>query len=88
MGPVKRSVIWEYFQEDEIDYTNAKCSVPGCKRPLVSRGKTGTPRSKLSTTNLTSHLYTYHPKKFNDYNEKKSRESEKRKRGEDENSGD
>ena len=37
----KTSLIWEFFREDENDYSNAICLTPGCKKPIVSRGKTG-----------------------------------------------
>ena len=42
------------------------CQIPGCKHSTVSRGKPGTPKGKLSTSSMTQHLKSRHPKVHHD----------------------
>ena len=78
--PPKASPIWEYFDEDARDPTIVLCQGVGCKKPKVSRGKTGTPRSKMTNTSMNSHLAYHHPTKFSEFKANKNKVlAEKRK---------
>ena len=82
--PPKLSPIWRYFEEDTNDSSRAICKVVGCKKPCVSRGKSGSSRCNLTNTKMTTHLATQHPsksKEFLDIKEKAA--SEKRKHDDD-----
>ena len=63
----KTSPIWRFFKEDPDDYTNAICNVPGCKHPIVSRGKSGAARGALTTGTLTDHVKNNHHKEHKEY---------------------
>ena len=76
----KRSPIWNYFEEDPANYTNARCTVPGCRDPVISRGKDGVSKSRLGTTALTNHLEKHHKKESNELKALKLSENENRKR--------
>ena len=58
------SPIWNWFKEDENDYSKAICQVEECSRRRVSRGPSGTSKGLLSTTPLTNHLKHNHPSVF------------------------
>ena len=81
-GP-RTSPIWSYFQDDPSDYTRAICTVPACTSKLVSRGKPGTPRGKLSITNLEQHLKRHNAEYslylINKKEHEESKETKKRK---------
>ena len=83
-GP-RTSPIWIYFQDDPSDYTRAICTVPACTSKLVSRGKSGTPRGKLSITNLEQHLKRHNAEYslylINKKEHEESKETKKRKNG-------
>ena len=79
--PPKVSPIWEYFEEDETDPSVAHCKVSGCKKSAVSRGKSGTPRSSLTTTSLITHVFNRHPNEYRVFLQSKNEvAAEKRKR--------
>ena len=81
--PARQSPIWKWFEDDPDDYSKVKCLVPGCKKPLISRGKSGTPKGKLSVAPLPEHLKRYHPDKYKSYEEDlRSKEEEVQKRKE------
>ena len=85
MGPPKVSPIWEYFKEDENDYSWAICQIPGCKLIRISRGKSGKPRSAMTTGVLDKHLLLHHPKKYHEFIEaKEQKNAKKRKESEEE----
>ena len=65
--PPKVSPIWEYFEEKTNDPSVVTCKIVGCKKPSVSRGKTGTARSNLTNTSMTTHLATHHPSKSKEF---------------------
>ena len=78
--PPKVSPIWEYFVEDAKDPSIVLCQVVGCRKPTVSRGKTGTARSRMTNTSMTSHLANHHPTKFSEFKASKNKvAAEKRK---------
>ena len=86
MGPPKVSPIWDYFKEDEFDYNWAICQVPGCKKARISRGKSGKPKSAMTTGVLDKHLLVHHPKTYHEFlKAKEKKETKKRKDSEDEN---
>ena len=66
MAP-KTSPIWEYFQDDPDNYTNAICKVPNCKKPRVSRGPDNSSKSNLSVSVLNNHLKIHHPQEYKDH---------------------
>ena len=72
MPPSKCSPIWDYFKEDPLDYSWAICQVPGCSLGRISCGKSGKPRSSMTTGVLDKHLLTHHPKKYGDFLQRKS----------------
>ena len=85
MGSHKVSLIWEYFEEDSNDYSWAICQIPGCRNKRVSRGKSGKPRSAMTTGVLDKHLASHHPKAYKDFLRKKEeKEAQSKKRKEDE----
>ena len=55
--PPKRKNIWEHFTEFPDD--PSKVSYNHCKR-TISRGKTGSAKSKLATGGMTTHLSAFH----------------------------
>ena len=59
--PKKTSPLWDYF-EDEV----VICQVGNCKQ-RISRGKTGTERSRLSNTGMRTHLMTSHGKEWQEF---------------------
>ena len=61
----KRSPLWNYFKEDEADKTNAICKVGECKK-VISRGKTGTEKSRLSNTGMRGHLKSCHKSEYDE----------------------
>ena len=77
--PPRISPIWEYFKEEEKDPSVAVCQVVGCRKPSVSRGKSGTARSNLTNSSMTNHMLTHHPDKYREFLESKQKVSEKRK---------
>ena len=77
--PPRISPIWEYFKEEENDPSVALCQVLGCRKPSVSRGKSGTARSNLTNSSMTNHMLTHHPVKYREFLESKQKVSEKRK---------
>ena len=54
----KKSVVWEFFNEEENDPTKAKCKL--CCT-LLSRGRIG---KKATTTSLINHLKKIHPLEY------------------------
>ena len=62
----KQSSLWNYFVEDVNDYTNAVCKIGDCNK-IISRGKTGTARSRLSNTGMRSHIKTSHSKEWQEF---------------------
>jgi hypothetical protein len=79
--PPKLSPIWRYFEEDTKDPSTAICKVVGCKKPQVSRGKSGSSRCNLSNSSMTAHLASHHPSKSKEFLESKEKvASDKRKR--------
>ena len=66
MAP-RTSPIWEYYIDDPDNPTNAVCTVPGCKKPKVSRGPDGSSKANLAVTPLVTHLKNSHPQKYKDY---------------------
>ena len=65
--PPKVSPIWQYFEEKANDPSVVMCKIVGCKKPSVSRGKTGTARSNLTNTSMTTHLANHHPSKSKEF---------------------
>ena len=63
----KTNPVWDWFQEKPDDPSKAVCQVVKCKKPVVSRGKTGTARGKLSTGCLITHLQNQHPNVHQEY---------------------
>ena len=63
--PGGRKKLWRLFEEVEGDCTKVKCLVGGCPA-VISRGPTGTARSKLNSSGMTNHAKAKHP---DDYNE-------------------
>ena len=61
----KKSLLWDYFDEETVDPTNAICKVDGCPKK-ISRGKTGTLKSRLSNTGMRTHLRTCHVKEWSE----------------------
>ena len=61
----KTSPLWEYFEEEAADPTFVNCKVDNCKQ-RISRGKTGTERSRLSNTGMRTHLMT-HAKEWQEF---------------------
>ena len=61
----KRSPLWNYFKEDEADQTNVICKVGECKQ-VISRGKAGTVRSRLSNTGMRGHLKSCHKGEYDE----------------------
>ena len=59
----KTSSLWDYFQEEVEDPTSVSCRIGDCSRK-ISRGKTGTPKSRLSNTGMRSHLKKCHEKEW------------------------
>ncbi len=55
--PPKRKAIWDHFEEAEGDPSKAVCNY--CFR-VISRGKTGKPRSKMTNHGMESHLASKH----------------------------
>ena len=78
----KTSLLWEYFKEEVGDPTFVICQIQGCQAK-ISRGKTGTERSRLSNTGMSTHLESAHKKEWGEYLVKK-REREGLKAAEDE----
>ena len=66
--PGGRKKLWRLFEEVEGDFTKVKCLVGGCPS-VISRGPTGTARSKLNSSGMTNHAKAKHPE---DYNEVKT----------------
>ena len=62
----KKSLLWDYFDEETVDPTNAICKVDGCPKK-ISRGKTGTLKSRLSNTGMRTHLRTCHVKEWAEF---------------------
>ena len=82
--PPKVSPIWQYFEEKDNDHSVVMCKIVGCKKPSVSRGKTGTARSNLTNTSMTTHLANHHPSKSKEFGATKDKvAAEKRKYEED-----
>ena len=83
--PPKKSILWKHYQEDIADPTNVFCQVPGCKKPKVSRGKTGSTRGNLSNVPMSNHLKNNHPKEFEEFTKaKKDKDAEDEKKAEEE----
>ena len=59
----KRSPLWNYFDEVVGDPTNVTCKVGECKQ-IISRGKTGKERSRLSNTGMRGHLKSTHKDEY------------------------
>ena len=78
----KTSLLWEYFKEEVGDPTFVICQIQGCQAK-ISRGKTGTERSRLSNTGMSTHLESAHKKEWGEYLVKK-REREGLKAAEEE----
>ena len=57
--PKKTSHLWDYFEEEVADPTSVICQVDNCKKK-ISRGKTGTDKSRLSNTGMRTHLMSCH----------------------------
>ena len=57
--PKKTSHLWDYFEEEVADSTSVICQVDNCKKK-ISRGKTGTDKSRLSNTGMRTHLMSCH----------------------------
>ena len=55
--PPKRKAIWEHFVEADGDPSKAVCK--HCSR-VISRGKAGNPRSKMTNHGMDSHLASKH----------------------------
>ena len=71
----KTNSVWNWFEEKPGDPSKALCQVVRCKKPIVSRGKTGTMRGKLSTGCLVTHLQNKHPSVYEEYlNRERSKE--------------
>ena len=54
----------------DIDYTKDIAILEDIQRilqPIVSRGKTGAPKSSLNTNALSKHLQNYHKDKYDEY---------------------
>ena len=68
----KRSPLWNYFEEEVADHTNVICKVGDCKQ-IISRGKTGKERSRLSNSGMRGHLKSCHT---NEYEELLAKENE------------
>lgn len=62
--PARKSMFSKWFDPDQDDYTKSICKE--CEK-LISRGKSGTPKGKLSSTPLTNHLRDHHPSLFQNY---------------------
>ena len=63
---MKTSLLWKHFVEDTNDPSNVVCKIGECRK-LISRGKTGTPKSRLSNTGMRSHLKTAHMKEWQEF---------------------
>ena len=87
MPKAKKSPIWRYFRTEPTDPSKSHCTVPGCSA-TVSRGKKGTPASKLNTSSLVDHLKNKHGSAYAEYLDSKKAiledEQEKEKRIEEE----
>ena len=59
----KKSFLWDYFDEETVDSTNAICKIDGYSKK-ISSGKTGTLKSRLSNTGMRTHLRTCHVKEW------------------------
>ena len=57
--PKKTSHLWDYFVEEVADPTSVICQVDKCNKK-ISRGKTGTDKSRLSNTGMRTHLMSCH----------------------------
>ena len=66
----KTSLLWEYYRDEVSDPSFVVCQVEGCKA-RISMGKTGTERSRLSNTGLSTHLESAHKKEWGEYLTKK-----------------
>ena len=62
----KTSPLWDYYVEEVADPTSVLCQVVNCKQK-ISRGKTGTERSRLSNTGMRTHLMTAHGKEWQEF---------------------
>ena len=67
----KTSLLWEYYKEEVSDPSFVICQVEGCKA-RISRGKTGTGRSRLSNTGMSTHLESTHKREWGEYLTKKN----------------
>ena len=76
----KRSQLWNYFDEIPENHTKARCKVPGCRDPIVSRGKDGASKSSLGTTALRKHLEKNHKLEFKQFTALQSSDEESKKR--------
>ena len=64
--PKKTSLLWDYFEEDNDDYTFVICQVEGCTQK-ISRGKSGSDRNRLSNTGMKTHLMAIHQKEYGEF---------------------
>ena len=71
----KKSSLWDYFEEVVGDPTFVMCKVGNCGKN-ISRGKTGTPRSRLSNTGLRTHLRQVHRNEWEEYLKKEEKANE------------
>ena len=62
----KRSSLWSHYQEKADDPTTVVCKIGECRKE-ISRGKSGTPRSRLSNTGMRSHLKNCHAKEWQEF---------------------
>ena len=55
--PPKRKNVWRDFTECPEDYSNVSCNHCG---KIISRGKSGTLKARLTNAGMLSHLASYH----------------------------
>lgn len=71
----KKSFLWDYFDEEAEDPTNAICKIAQCGKK-ISRGKAGTLKARLSNTGMRTHLRTCHSKEWQEFLDKETRQSD------------